>query len=175
MKRILLLVCAVSTMVIGCATAPKPQKSQLEVRAYQTHEFEISDTKKLLKTALNVLQDEGFTIKNSDADLGNLLAAKEATATDMKSIIKGAAAGGICLGPLGCLAGGAMAKNAQQVIESNATVSEFGKKSKLRMNFQAKTYDAKGSLIKVEEMDETYYQQFFAKIDKGLFLQKQGL
>jgi len=43
------------------------------------------------------------------------------------------------------------------------------------VNFQAKTLDNNGQPLEVETIaDPSFYQQFFAKVDKGIFIQKQG-
>jgi hypothetical protein len=61
-------------------------------------------------------------------------------------------------------------------VEATANVSEFGKQIRVRINFQQKVYDSAGQVAKVEQIDDPkFYQEFFAKVDKGLFIQKEKL
>jgi hypothetical protein len=44
------------------------------------------------------------------------------------------------------------------------------------VNFQLKVLSNKGDIVEVIQVEEpTYYQNFFSKVDKGLFLQKEKL
>jgi hypothetical protein len=45
---------------------------------------------------------------------------------------------------------------------------------KVRANFNNKLV-AQGGLGNVKEVEEEFYQEFFAKVDKGIFLQKEKL
>ena len=46
----------------------------------------------------------------------------------------------------------------------------------MRMNFQLKAYDNHGDLITLGQIDdEQFYQDFFAKVDKGIFIQKENI
>lgn len=54
-------------LLAGCAIqqpAP-PQKTQLEIREFQTRSYETKDIKMVMKSLLNVLQDDGFIVKNA--------------------------------------------------------------------------------------------------------------
>ena len=55
----------------------EPEKSQLEIREIQTRTYDTSDSKMVLKTMLNVLQDDGFIITEGNVELGLLSATKE--------------------------------------------------------------------------------------------------
>ena len=142
----------------------KPQPSQLEVREFQTRSFEIKDTKLVMKALLNVLQDEGFIVKNADTNLGFLSATKE---TDLGH-------GGVIFW-VGQKGQPERFKKTS-VIETTANVSEYGNGCRVRVNFQEKILDNLGGTVAVSQItDGKYYQDFFAKVDKGLFLQKEKL
>ena len=65
--------------------------------------------------------------------------------------------------------------NKLKQIESSINISEFGKQSKVRANFQVKILDNQGRTVEVYQVeDPKYYQDFFMKVDKGIFIQKQG-
>lgn len=74
------LILAVVVFATGCTTHNKEQAtmSQLQMRQLQTRTIQASDKKMAMKALLNVLQDEGFVVKNVDSSNGVLVAAKEA-------------------------------------------------------------------------------------------------
>src|SRR3989338_4775268 len=72
------LVLAFILLLGGCGGRSKqPPMSQLQVRQMQTHDYETQDYKMVMKAMLNVLQDEGFIVKNVDVKLGFLMGEKE--------------------------------------------------------------------------------------------------
>ena len=152
--------------LLGCATSDlTPPKTQLQVREFQTRSYDTSDAKMVIKAVFNVLQDDGFIVKVANVDLGLLTATREA---DIES--KGERLGAILKGLYGL--GGTWKKAA--ILDATANVSEFGAQTKVRMNFQLKVLDNKGGVRKLKEIDDPkYYQDFFSKIDKGIFLQKE--
>jgi hypothetical protein len=55
-------------------------------------------------------------------------------------------------------------------------VSEFGKLTRVRVNFEHKTVDERGGTLEVHQLDDpAFYQDFFSKVDKGIFLQRERL
>ena len=114
---------------------------------------------------LNVLQDEGFIVKNANLELGLLTATKE---VDVEN--KGEAFwASFWLGSQAT-----WKKNS--IIEASANISEFGTQTRVRINFQRKILDNKGAVLKIEQVeDEKFYQNFFSKVDKGIFIQKEDL
>lgn len=133
-----------------------------------------------MKAMLNVLQDDGFVVKNAVVDLGLLTATKEIQLSSRPSTSDSywtEAFAGIVLGRN-------QDRNRQQQdlrynkfkqIEVSINVTEQGRRSKVRANFQAKILDNTGNPVDVYVIrDPKFYQDFFAKVDKGIFLQKQG-
>jgi len=53
----------------GCASAPKVTQSQMEIQAYQSHEYEATK-RQAFDSTLSVLQDSGFIIASADFDSG---------------------------------------------------------------------------------------------------------
>ena len=53
----------------GCAAPPKVTQSQMEIQAYQSHEFEATK-RQAFDSTLSVLQDSGFIIASADFDSG---------------------------------------------------------------------------------------------------------
>ncbi|MBI4211505.1 MAG: hypothetical protein HY540_02600, partial [Deltaproteobacteria bacterium] len=154
---------------LGCATTgsppPKTQATQLQIREFQTRNYDTNDTKMVMKAVLNVLQDDGFIIKNSDSDLNFLNAVRE---VDVENKGKKFWAQ-FWWGPWGH-----WEKNA--VIDCTANISLFGTQSRVRLNFQMKRLNNKGEIIEVKPLeDPQFYQEFFSKVDKGIFIQKEKL
>lgn len=183
----LLLIVGVALVVSSCTiiNAPRQQtpKTQLQVREFQTREFDTNDTKLVMKAVLNVLQDEGFVVKNAVVDLGLITAVKELQISgqgtsgsnndfwdDMLEQLFRSKHGG---------------RSTQQedprfnkfkTVEVSVNVTEYGSRSRVRANFLAKILDNKGDPAEVYTIDDPkFYQDFFSKVDKGVFLQKQGL
>ncbi len=151
-----------------------PQITQLQARAIQTRSYEGMDQKTVLKTVFNVLQDEGFVVRYGDSELGLLNASKELVeldSTDFSGRFSNS------------LNNRNAFPNSVSTIEATANVSDFGKRVKVRMNFQRKVVGDIGFFnnnsertIDVTQInDPKYYQEFFVKVDKGLFIQRQGL
>lgn len=164
--RFVCVLCLVAAVAAGCATAGAGvQKTQLEMREFQTKSYQTADTKMVLKAVANVLQDEGFIIKEANTELGILSGAKELDVESGTTKF------------FSTLFMGSDAKwDKNSVIEATANVSEFGPETRVRIIFQAKTYDNKGGVSKLKQIDdENYYQDFFAKVDKGVFIEGEGL
>lgn len=177
----MIVVCIVG-FTVGCTVVSYQQaavapKTQLQTREYQTREFDTNNTKLILKAMINVLQDDGFVIKNADADLGLLFATKEVNISK---------SGGTTSQEFWNQIFESMSKRQQphskeptynkiKIVEASINVSELGRRSKVRANFQAKILDNLGNAVDVYSIeDQKYYQDFFMKVDKGVFLQKQG-
>jgi hypothetical protein len=55
-------------------------------------------------------------------------------------------------------------------------VSEYGTECRVRANFQIKVMNNKGNVMDIKQIeDDKFYQDFFAKGDKGIFIQKEKL
>ncbi|MEJ2270544.1 MAG: hypothetical protein P8Y04_12350 [Desulfobulbaceae bacterium] len=77
MKRIFIISILISFFITSCASSPKAEKTQLQIRSIQTRTYETSESKLVLKAMLNVLQDDGFIVKTAVPELGLLTATKE--------------------------------------------------------------------------------------------------
>ncbi len=149
----------------ACASTSgkKIPQTQLQIREFQTRSFEIADSKMVMKAMVNVLQDEGFIISNASSDLGFLSASRE---SDVQK-------GGEKF--FSILFGNGHYKKAA-VTECTANVSEHGKQTKVRVNFRNKVLDNVGNIKKLDPIfDPVFYQDFFSKVDKGIFLQKEKI
>lgn len=157
-------------LMSGCAYMQNddPPLTQLQIRELQTKELDTPDTKLVMKSMMNVLQDEGYIIKNVVADMG-LLSAEKNVDIENKALA-------ILMISLNAQTPGNARWKKQQILEASANVTEFGKTTKVRINFQIKTLDNIGNVHSVVTVkDPKYYQEFFDKVSKGVFIQEQGI
>jgi hypothetical protein len=181
------LMLASCTIINRPPTTPPP-KTQLQIREYQTREFDTNDVKLVMKAMLNVLQDDGFVVKNAVMDLGLITATKEID-LGTTSTGSGANSGDDYWGKIfetvfkGSGYGNRSSTNNNTIprygkfkqVEASINVSELGRRCKVRANFQAKILDNQGQPMDVYVIeDQKFYQEFFAKVDQGIFIQKQG-
>lgn len=161
------LFCLQTLILTGCVP-PKPTAppmTQLQVRQIQSRKYNTKDTRLIMKAVLNVLQDDGFIVKNAQLELGLLSAEKD---VDVEN--KGQAL-------FATLLSGQQARWAKHaVIEVSANVSEHGEETRVRVNFQRKTFNNVGVVSNITQIiDSAYYQQFFSKVSKGVFIQEEEL
>lgn len=176
MKKFLnvLLVIGLAAVSIPCyskpnfKTNPAPPKTQLEKRQFQTREYDCNDKALIMKAMLNVLQDEGFIVNNANPLLGFISGSKEFDVSDRSIDIQkefGTSRNSLCWQGIRVA-----------TIEATANVTEYGKEIRVRINFKRKLLNAYGNAQVINDIDdENYYQDFFAKVDKAIFLQKQKI
>lgn len=177
--------------------ANRQPQTQLQTRQYQTREYDTNDVKLIMKAVLNTLQDDGFVVKNAVVDLGLISAQKDIDlAGDNGGSNNGGGVGisgvGVGIGTqrdasfwqelfLSFDADRRRSRSAVEqrtktfkMIEATINVSDFGKQSRVRASFQAKYLDQRGNPLDVYAIsDAKFYQDFFVKVDKGIFIQKQ--
>lgn len=165
-RFILSLLSLVLVIAAGCSTTkPTTPKTQLEIREFQTRTYTTKDVKLVMKALFNVLQDDGFIVKNVSTDLGLLSATKEVH-------VEGALEASAALPVLGH--NPKWKRNC--VIDGTVNVTEFGGDCKVRVSFQAKLLSKSGKLKNVQSVNDiNYYQRFFSLVDKGIFLQAEKL
>jgi hypothetical protein len=189
-------------IVTACAVEPpEPQKTPLEIRELQTRSYDTKDIKMVIKAVMHALQDDNFIIQQANMDLGLLTAEKEVEFKEEeggefswgKALAVGAVV--IAIGAAIILSsgknssshssgGGAdinVGKNESTfkntvITEASANISEFGEQTRVRINFQVKVLDNHGGSSEVKQIQEgQFYQTFFSKVDKAVFLGKEKL
>ena len=179
-----LLVLTGAVLAAGCTPAVRPPQTQLEVREYQTRTFDTSDAKLVMKAMLNVLQDDGYVVKNAVVDLGLITAAKEIDIAPGRSgstggDVWGGLGGSVIFGGRGGILVGPQAPptySKTELRDFTGNVSEFGPQTRVRVSFQRKVLDNRGDVVEVAPIgDAAFYQDFFSRMDKSLFLQKEQL
>ncbi len=142
--------------------------SQLEKRQFQTRTYQTIDKPLVMKAMLNVLQDEGFIVYNANPLLGFIYGVKDFDTSDPNIDISKEF--GLSKARLNW-SGVKVA-----TIETTANVTEYGKSMKVRVNFKRKLLNVYGNAQFIDDVnDEKYYQDFFSKVDKAIFLQKQKI
>lgn len=168
MLTCLVVVGFVPTSTQAAVKSALPAKTQLEKREFQTRTFDNIDKATIMKAMLNVLQDEGFIVNNANPLLGFISGTKEFDVRDKTIDIQKEF--GIKKGSL------AMQGIRVATIESTANITEFGREIKVRINFKRKLLNVYGNAQTINDInDENYYQDFFAKVDKAIFIQKQKI
>lgn len=167
MRGVYAFALVVALLAASCAgqSTPQPEKTQLQIREFQTRTYDVDDELAVLKAVAAVLLDEGFIIKDAETDLGIISAVME---VDIES------GGEKFFSILFFGANARWAKNS--IIEAAVNVSKFGEQVKVRIVFQVKSMNNKGEVMVVQQVDDQqYYQDFFAKVDKGIFIQQEKL
>lgn len=145
-----------------------PKKSQLEKRQIQTRTYDCTDQTLIMKSILNVLQDEGYIVNNANPTLGFISGAKEFDIWDQSINIEKEFG----------VTRRTISRQGIKVatIEATANVTEYGQQIKVRITFKRKLLNIYGNPQVISEInDERYYQEFFAKVDKAIFIQQQKI
>jgi len=133
----------------------------------QTRTYDNIDKDRVLKVALAVLQDDGYTVTNANTELGLLTATKQLYEKKVDdpgtAFIKG------------LLGGGSISEQKFQHIEATLTVSSFGKQTRVRLALRLAAYSSRGEVNYTVVFEPEPYQAFFAKLEKGLFIEREGL
>ena len=153
----------------GAAVPQSPlQQRELESKTYPT------DTKALMRAVLAALQDDGFIVRTADAELGLITATRESARPAGELLRVGRKVAIVMTYGIAALFPGP--KDKSSVLEATANVAAFGTEARVRINFQLKLLDNGSRVREVRtEFEGRVYQEFFAKVDKGLFLQSEHI
>jgi len=155
----------------GCAGVPKDafklSATSLEDRQLQSRKFSTLDNALLLSSGASVLQDKGYSIDESNVDLGVLTASKQADATNAGQI-----AGAIVLA---LLTGTVTPTDDEQKIRICLVLQETlddADSSVARITIQRVIWNTQGKVSRVESINAPeLYQAFFEKLSKATFLE----
>ena len=136
----------------------------LSLRRLQTRRFETTDEPLLLESTLGVLQDLGFSIDESEGQLGVLVASKNRDASTVGDFI-----GSIVIGTM---SGEDVPHDVEQKIRASVVTKRLGPHScTVRITFQRTVWNNRGEISKAESLEEPeLYQEFFSKLSKSVFL-----
>jgi hypothetical protein len=163
--------CVCLFVLSGCASIPKDafklSSTSLEDRQLQSRKFSTLDNALLLSSGASVLQDMGYSIDESNVDLGVLTASKKADATNA-----GQVAGAIALA---LLTGTVTPTDDEQKIRICLVLQETlddATASVARITIQRVIWNTQGKISRVESINAPeLYQAFFEKLSKATFLE----
>lgn len=165
MRISLAIVVVVATSVLsGCATnvpaeALTLSPESLETRQLQTRRFDTTDESKLLTAVAGFLQDNGYTLDESEVALGVLVGSKDRDVTNAGEVI------------LGVLFTGTWNKN-EKIRASVITRPAEGGASLVRVTFQRIVWNTKNQITRAEPIEDAeIYQEFFTSLAKAVFLE----
>lgn len=167
----------VPTIVLsGCAQKIPKEALQLtpeslKLRQLQTRRFDSKDEKALLSAGAGVLQDLGFTLDESETELGVIVASKERSAIEAGQVI-----GAVFLT---LLLGVPMPIDKNQKMRASLVTRPAGEDEEstlVRVTFQRIVWNTQGKITKTEPLnDPKFYQEFFAILSKAVFLDAHEL
>jgi hypothetical protein len=170
-KYIFILFLAFALSFSGCAGTIPPEalqwnKETLKDRQQQTRKYDTQKEGDVLSACSSLLQDLGFTLDESETELGMLLGSKERSATDAGQVT--------AMIFIALLGGGAMPiDNVQKMRASIITrLNNDGTSMLVRVTFQRVVWNTQGQVSKSESMkDPEIFQEFFSKLSKAIFLE----
>lgn len=159
----------------ACATIPpdafKLSGSAVEDRRIQSRIFELSDEVKLMAAGIAVLQDMGYSIDETEKNVGLVTASKDVDATNGAQI-----AGAILLAMLG--GGSTPVDKSQKIRVSLVTKPSANEKDGYlaRITFQRIVTNTHNQISRVETIkEESLYSDFFDKLSKSVFLEAHSI
>jgi hypothetical protein len=173
----LFVACAILS---GCVAGGMPKgalewnDSTMKLRQLQSKRFEVEQKQKLdelmvLRSAVLLLQDEGYNLASSEAALGVLHADKDADASEA-----GQMAGKVVMAALfgADIPVDTVQKFKVSVVTRVQTDKDSGKKFVIvRVTFQRIVWNERGQISKLESLeDPKLYEKFFGELSKSLFL-----
>lgn len=165
--------CALAT--VACQqTVPKAalqlSPDSLQRRQAQTRVFETADEAELLAASAALLQDLGFTLDESEVDLGVIVASKDRDATEVGQVV-GAVA-------VAVLFGAHVPVDDEQKIRAALVTRKLEEREgyAVRLTMQRIVWNTDGKVSKSEPLDDAQmYQEFFDRLSKSVFLEAQEL
>jgi hypothetical protein len=166
---ILIGLAALGSFTSGCVNqmareALTLQPQALELRRIQTRRFETMDEHSLLTASLEVLQDLGFSVDETEPDVGLIVASKN----------RDASSSGQILGAyfIGAATDSRVTYNVEQKIRASVVTRTMGPSgTNVRVTFQRVVWNNLGEVAANESLeDPRLYQQFFAKLSNSVFL-----
>jgi hypothetical protein len=167
--------------IIGCASMPKgflkPAEGYLEKRQLQMRQYGTTNEEQIVTAVAGVLQDLGFTLSESETELGLVSASKAADATSGAQI-----AGAVMLDIIGAFLGSSSNATGQcdktQVVKASVIVKPSLENNKMvvRVTFQRIVWNMMNQVSRVESIAEPeIYQKFYEGLSKAIFLEAQKI
>lgn len=154
MRYIILLL-----LFVSCARHTEdPLVAQMQLRKMQTRTYVGTSSKAVAKELLAVLQDEGFMVKNVNAELGLITAERDTNIEKLSSKFWAYV-----------FSGKQASWKKHSLIEITSNITEEKGKTKIRINLLLREFDNFGRIIDVHQvLEEEAYEGFFNKMQRGL-------
>ncbi len=164
----IVIVLVFATAGLASAEADRIPVTSMGMRELQTRSFDDTDSKAVMKAAIDTLQDSGFAIERTDSDLGLVVG--------RRAVVRGPSAGKRALKYIGAaftygLVGLIPLKRTDE-IEVSVNVTAVDEDSvRVRIAVQRRFLDKNGKLKKTETVsDGETYQDLFEILGRSLFV-----
>jgi len=166
------LIALTTISLVGCqSTIPKEalqlSAKSLENRRMQTRNFDTTDESSILSASAAVLQDLGFNIDESETKLGLIVGSKTRDATEAGQIA-------VAIGMAALFGAQVHIDKIQKLRASIVTSPSLAndKQTNIRVTFQRIVWNDQNIISRSEALNEPkFYQGFFEKLSKSLFLE----
>jgi hypothetical protein len=169
-------------LLTGCQSANdialkvgKAPDSAVQLRSFESRRFSGTDENVILTAATQTLQDLGYTVTESSAEVGVISAAKDRDARETGQIA-GTIALSLVAAALGAYSNPTWDESQAIHVTLVATPVENSGSVEVRVSFDRYITNNHGLLWRTELIqDQKIYQEFFDKLSAGAFLQAQKL
>jgi hypothetical protein len=133
----------------------------------QTRRFDTDDEAMILLASAGLLQDLGFTIDDTETDLGVIIASKERSA-----VSAGQVAASVIVA---ALLGAYVPYDKHQLFKASVVTRQIGENHEnvvVRVTFQRIVWGSDERVRMIERINEPeMYQEFYEKLSKSIFLE----
>lgn len=157
MKRYLLI--PLLLLIAACTRQVEdPAIVQAKTRQIQTRSFVGRDAKTVMKEMVAILQDQGYSVKNVNSEIGILTAERNVDIERFSSKF------------FAVLFSGSSARwRKHSLVEMTSNLSDQEGRTQVRITFLVRVFDNLGRVLEVKQVvDEEHYEAFFAELQKGL-------
>lgn len=140
-----------------------PLVAQMRLRKMQTRTYVGATAKSVAKELLAIMQDEGFMVKNVNAELGLITAERDTNIEKFSSKFWAYV-----------FSGKQATWKKHSLIEITSNITEEKGNTKVRINLLLRVFDNFGRIVDVEQvLEEEAYVDFFNKVQRGLVTNRQ--
>jgi hypothetical protein len=177
------LVLIAFTAITACAPSPGEMSTKaltlstenLAQRQSQARRFETKQLLQVQQAGLGVLQDLGFTIKETSIKSGVITGEKDRDAMETGQVASQVFFA-LVIASMGGRANPTWDQTQKIRVSLITQPSADGAASQVRVTFQRVVWDNHANVSKIETIDDPkVYQQFFDKLSQSLFLEAQRI
>jgi hypothetical protein len=179
-----LLLIATATSLGGCVVtasdALRLEEGNGALRELQTRRFDTTDESMMLQASAALLQDLGFSLDDSESEVGLIVASKERTAVNPAEVA-GATGLTIVLTAAAMMVGvvgvdTSVPWNKRQYMRVCLVSRPVASDILVRVTFQRIVWNNEGAISERTPLQEPeHYTEFFDRLSKAVFLEAHGL